>query len=866
MSGLIIRLASLLVPGARRAEWRERWYAELWVLDEAAKGSMQPIGRLSFAMGVWPDAFAEHLDGWREGWSLAGLSADVRDGWRVGLRAPLLTIITIAILGVGTTAATTIFSLADRVLLQPPPGIVNAGELVQIGRHSPTRFDNFSYPNFTDLAAGLDGTIALAGYTATTALVGVGAAAEVLPVQAITRNYFRVLGTPVAHGPGLTPGDDAGYTHSDEVIVSAHYWRDHGDAIRAAGGALILKGRTFRVVGVAPEGFVGADPGRALPAAFVPLAAVRGPENAEVFLQRDNSWIWVVGRRHPGVTEATARTAVESVHARILADSGPAVGETITVDGRVGFRPNDRAEANSLVSALFAIAALVLVIACANVTSLQVARAIRRRREMAVRLSIGASRLRLLRALLVEQGMLAAAGAALAFALTFATTRWLKGALPYEIGVSFGPNLRVLSFALIAGVGASLVVALWPLARVARAAPLTVVKAEAAGPVHHRSSAVLLVAQAALSALLVTTGGLFLRSTIAAGAVQPGFDPNRTLVVALRDGGSADQALARQRLVDRLAALPGVDAVGLASSLPIVEGQARRGISPPPDAALDVPFLQVVTTYVDAGYFDALGLPIVEGRPFEQDEGTADELPAVITGSLARMLSPGRTALGLRFTSGPLHLRVVGVTAPVGLQSLRNLDALGLWLPASATNRPATYVLLRTRIGPAAMVSSVREASAALSSEVVAREVTPLAPRIAASMSEVVTATQVTITFALVALLITAAGIYGVAAAQVVRRRREFGIRLALGETPSQLIRRVLRTAVAIAGTGTAFGVATSVLAGPQLGRFLFNVDAADPVVLVTTAGTLVLVAAASAIGPACRASRIDPIAAIKDE
>ncbi|HSC25636.1 MAG TPA: ABC transporter permease, partial [Vicinamibacterales bacterium] len=763
----------------------------------------------------------------------------------------------------------TIFSLADAVLLRPPPGLADPARLVQIGRKDAANFDNFSYPNYRDLREGLADVVDLAGWANARVVAGEGLDAEELSAQVVTVGFFQVAGVALTVGPGLAGSDDAAFDARAEAVVSAAYWRTHGPAIRAADGHLRLNGRMFRIVGVAPDGFVGVDTGSRAPAVWLPLLAVGAGNVRERLSERGWSWLQIVGRLRPGVSMTVARDATVAVHARLAQSYAPTIGETVTFVEGVGLDPPGRTLAVRLLGVFMAMAVLVLVVAAANVAGLQFSRNLVRRHEFAVRLALGASSRRLLRALLVDQALLAATGGSLAFLLTYWTTGWLRAVLPYDVAVAFGPTPRLLAFAIGASVVASTALALWPLVGVIGVDGTDALRARRLEAGKLRAGRLLVGLELAISALVLTLAGLLVRSALHATRVDPGFDVDRTLVVSVRrqPNRTTASSVVMEAARQRLRGVPGVTAVGVATSVPVADPQGSRVIMPP-GAVYDpnAERMPVIAAAADAGFFDALGLAAVDGRVLDAGDRIGDEVPVVVNEGFARRVFPAARATGQVLTSGSVTYRIVGVVAQTSLRSLRDGALPAMWTPLDDRGEAPSRLIVRTDNAPDASVAAVRAALEPLADEILVRRIDMLAPLVAASMDDTLLAARLTVLFAAGALLMAVVGLYGLSSALVSARRYDLGVRLALGAEPHLVTRGVVATSLSTALVGSVFGLTAAWLAGAPLRALLFEVDAADPLTMLATVAVLSLASIIAVAGPAHRAGRTDPLVVMRTD
>ena len=853
----LVRIAAWLVPAIRRDEWRERWESELWA---AAHSDGFTAWRV--ALGAIPDAGVEFVHAWTEGWTLAGLVHDVRLAWRRARRAPAAAGGVVVIVGLGAAAVTSLFGLVDVTLLRTPPGVARAHELVQVGRGDANTFDNFSCPIYRDLRDGLEGTLELAAYRTANTIVGDSDSAQVVPAQWVSESFFRVLGVTVTGGTGL-----GGSETTARVVVADWFWRDHQEKIRADGHTLVVRGQRVAVGGVAPPGFVGGYIGQARPALWGTLALASSP-GADRMRAADNSWLWIVGRRAPGVTRTRAQVAVESAYGRLIATSDTGLPTRVTVADGIGLRPNERIEARYICLLLMTAASVLLLIAAANVACLQVARAARDARATAIRCSMGASRFRLVRALLVEQALLAACGGLVAWV----AARWIATAiqdlLPYDLAVRFQPDRRMLTFAVCAAAGASVLVALMPLWKAVAPDLTGMLKGgTAAGPRRRRSGSVLLVGQVALSAALVSVSVLLARSLAEATRIDPGFDASGVLVAQVRV--TSDGRLSRSMLDDLRRAMrsaPGVRAAGFATSIPIVGGSDTLAVSAPGvvDDSFAPPQLAVAMD-VDRGFFDVLRIPVPQSRAFDQAFSGAGG-SAVVTDRLSRILFPDGGAIGRQVVAGEREFDIAAVTGDVRARSVRQDVTPVLFRSIDQTGEAPSFILLRLEPGVEARAEALRTSLRPLSGRVVLQRVDTYERLLRNSLADTNLAARVAAPLSLAALLLAGVGLYATSSRQVEDRRREIGVRLALGAPVPAVVRDVLRRAGFIGVAGGGVGAVAIAVGGGALQGLLFGVGASDAVVFAVTVLVLTAVAVMAAALPALRAGRMDPLASLRSE
>jgi len=606
------------------------------------------------------------------------LLQDLRYAVRTLLKSPGFTAVAVLTLGLGVGANTAVFTLVNAALFRSPPG-ARPHELVwlaatrdfpdQPGR--PRSYQRrFSLPEYRDYAAGTTTFTGLTAYQDVALALGSGGEPERINGMMVSGNYFQVLGLVPAAGRFFAAEEDGAPGAHPVVVLSHRLWRRRfGSAPGVVGSDITVNGRHFMVVGVAPAGFVGIQLGE--PAElFVPLAmvGVAMPRSAYLLEQRNADWLQIVGRLKPGVTVAAAGAEVATFAARLAQEYPEALAatsaEVTPLSG--GLDPSNRGEALPILLLLMAVPAVVLLIACANVANLLLARAAGRRREIGIRLALGATRWRLLRQLLTESVLLALCAGAVGMLLSF----WLNDVLlavshaPTEIELALKPDLRVFAFTIAIAAATGVLFGLAPALGATRPDVVPALKEEgiALGRRVRRSrlTGAFVVAQVALSLILLVTAGLFLRSLDKALDVNPGFDPvNRiSLSVDLGIQGYNDRQRGTfyARLLERVRALPGVEATSLASPLPLSGRMVGTAVSlegVDPDAG-GVP---VSFSAIAPQYFTTLGIPLVRGRDFAASDGAGAPLVVIVNETLARRLWPDQDPLGRR-------LRMYGRTEP----------------------------------------------------------------------------------------------------------------------------------------------------------------------------------------------------------
>jgi predicted permease len=808
---------------------------------------------------------------------------DLRYGLRLLRRSPLFTVTAVLSLAIGIGANTTIFSIASALLFRPLPGIVRDGRLVDIGRtDSGGGFDTTSYPNYQDVRARATTLTDVYAYRNDPQPMSLGGEREAERIygSVVSGNYFRALGATPLRGRLLNDEDDRPGA-GPVVVISAELWqRRFAGASDIVGRALVINGTSVMVAGVAQPRFQGTTVMRAdawVPMSMAPIASPRLP--ASMFACRQCGWLLMGGRLKPGVTLAQANAELDAIGRALQreypaenAGKGLRAAASALVPGHIDL-------VAGFLAVLLAIVGLVLLAACVNLAGMLLARATSRRREIAVRLAIGASRWRLIRQLVTETLVLFAAGCGLALLLTRGLTALLLRvipALPVPVGVDFVVDWRVVAFSAGISLAAAVLCALAPALQASRPDLVPALKADgAAGATRLRLRSVFIVAQVAVSLVLVIAGALLVRALGRAASIDPGFDQRGVDVVALDlslSGYQEAQGLAfADRLLERVRALPGVEHAALATDLPL-DGN-RMGLG-----ALRVPGLQPPNgassfptdwNAVSPGYFAALRMPLSRGRDFTSQDSADAPGVIIINEAMARSVWHTTDVLGRQFQSGDggsgdATLTVVGVAPDA------QVDTLGEAVP------PMVYVPLAQRyLSRVSLVVTSSRGGVVPDVRRLVRELDPNLPVISAMPLGEVTAVMlvpqriaaaVAASLGLVVLLLAAIGIYGVTSYNVGRRVREIGIRMALGADRERVLRLVLRQGLALTATGVAIGVLAGAAGAQVLRSLLFGISALDPLAFGAAAVLFAVVSTVATYIPARRAMRVDPMIALRAE
>ncbi len=792
-------------------------------------------------------------------------------------RRPGLTLTAVAVLALGIGANVAIFSVVRAVLLRPLP-FPEPERLVELATHTSDGLSTVSPPDFVDLRDQVDAFGDLAavnsgGFT----LSGGNAPAELVGGAQVTGGFFRVMGISPELGrpfrdaelePGATP-----------VVILGHgLWRRRFGADPGVVGRRIeVDGAPAEVVGVMPAGFAFPDQSE--------MWAPQAFDEHDLTTQRGAHYLRVYGRLAPGATLAAARAQAGAVADRLAAahprtNDGESVAVTGLREALVGsYRP--------ALWMLLGAAALVLLIACANVANLLLARALERRQELALRSALGAAPARMVREVLSESLALAALGGAAALAVAFSVT----GALASAPGLDI-PRLetaRVDGPALLFALGLTLATAL-----VAGAVPAFRLTAGrrlyaslAAGGrttgdrASHRLRDALVVSEAALAVVLLFGAGLLGRSFWKLQQVDPGFDPRGVLGfnLSLSDAAypeAGQRSAFLDELLGRLAARPGVTRAGAVFGLPLsgmsyVISVERLDGAPAYDQPGTEPYVQV--RVVTPEYFRTLGIPLAAGRAFTGADRRGSAPVALVNRAAARLLWPGEPAVGhtleVGSTLGVSARRaggeVVGVVGDVHHDSLAAEPVPELYVPFAQFPMDFFTVVVKTDGDPAALAQDARRVVAALDPSLALFQVRTMEERLAASLARNRLYALLLGLFAATALALSAVGLYGVLAYVVGQRRREVGIRMALGASRRRVLALVLGRGVALAAGGLLAGGLAALAAGRLLHAWLFHLDAHDPLTLAVTVALLLATALAAGVAPARRATRVDPVETLRE-
>ncbi|MGE5243782.1 MAG: ABC transporter permease [Betaproteobacteria bacterium] len=834
--------------------------------------------------------------------------SDVRLAIRGLRRSPLFASVAILSLALGIGANTAIFTLIDQILLRKLP-VRAPDELVMLYQDAANMGSNMgsrmnSYPLYQDLQKKAEPLSEVLCRRLLPASVTVDEHTERVDAELVSGNYFTMLGVPPALGRVFSSReDDQVYQGHPVVVLSYDYWttrfsRDPD----VVGKKILVNNYPMTIVGVSARGFAGLDP-TGSPQIRVPILMkpVMAPEWGWLHMDdRRARWVQVFGRLKPGYTVKSAQAPLQGLFTQIRAYEMtlPAAkdwsryardlfmkGRLLAAGAAIGYSPL-RNDFSTALIVLMCMVGLVLLIACANVANLLIARGFMRQKEIAVRLSLGSSRGRLVRQLLVESLVLSSAGGLAGVGLAFLLTRGLLALVPQQgqpLLISARPDPRILTFALALTFLTGVVFGLLPALRASRPDPWTTLKdtmgsiAGTGGSLFLRKG--LVAAQVALSFLLLFGAGLFVRSLQNLKTADTGVGLENLvsfqLSPALSGYDNERGTLLYRELLDRLRAAPGVTSAGLAA-VPILAGNEwDSSMAVEGHQAKDGEDMQAFMNAVSPGYFQTMKIPLLEGRDFRPADAReirdSNDEPgvAIVNRRFAEHFFPGQSAIGrhLGWGSGPrskLTIEIVGVVADSLYEGPREGVHRQVFVPDWGNNSAVLYV--RTATPSASTFGMVRTAMKAMAPSVPVFEMKTVEAQLDETLLTDRLIAMLSAGFGALATLLASIGLYGVMAFVVARRRKELGIRLALGAQPEMVIWLVMREVLLLLAIGLTVGIPAAMALGRYVAAQLYGIRASDPVIAVSTVLLLTIVSAAAGLIPAQRASRIDPVLALRTE
>jgi predicted permease len=805
---------------------------------------------------------------------------DLRYAMRMLLKHKGFAFVAVLSLALGTGANTAIFSVVNTAFLRPLP-VANPDRLLALNNvHKNHPFPSFSYPNYVDFRDRTRAFSDLIGYRFSSLSLSHDGINERLWGYLVTGNYFDALGVQPAAGRLISMEDDRARGVSPVTVVSYKCWQQRfGGASDIVGKNVIVNGRSYTIIGVAPSGFFGTEV-VASPEMWFPISMQAQIEPGTDWLdRRDADNVFVQGRLEQGVSTARAEAELNDIALQLEREY-----PTINEESRVSVSPPGligeamRGPVIGFAAVLMLVVGLVMLLACTNLSNLLLARATERRREIAVRLAMGATRFRLVRQLLTESVLVALAGGLFGLLLAF----WLVGLvtrfkLPENIPITFDIRIdyRVFLFTAFVSFFTGLLFGLLPAIQATRTDVAPALKLEVSSAGHRRSwlKSGLIVLQVALSLVLLVAGGLMLRALRETQRIELGFNPQNAVEVSfdLRLQGYDRSRFSefQTRLLDRVRALPGVTSAGVADSVPIdlhfsrgsvfVEGNVVERSATAPRSYYN---------RISPGYLSAMGTRLIAGRDFNEHDDKQSSRVAIVNEAFARTFWPGEDAIGKRFSPGrpdSPRVQIVGVTKDGKYAALYEEPKPYYCLPISQSESGSTNVIVRGSGDGQQLIAAVSREVLELdpnlpisSDTITGRMDLPLLPaRIGASMLG---------GFGLLALALAAIGLYGVMSYAVVRRTHEIGVRMALGARRGDVLKLAMGQGVLLTGIGMIIGLGAAWPVTKLLRNLLFGLDTTDPSTFLLSFALLGIVAILACYFPARRATRVDPMVALRYE
>lgn len=807
---------------------------------------------------------------------------DIRYGIRMIVKAPAFTVLAMLALAIGVCANTTIFTFVNGLLLRPLPGIRNPESVVAIytSDFSSGLWGATSYPDFLEYRTQADAFEGLAAYYSHHFVNTTGDEDSVrLRASIVTGNYFDVLGVRAQLGRTLQPADEQP-ANSEIVVISDALWRRRYNASPAViGQTLSVSNKAYTIVGVADPSFKGLRLASAADL-WVPMSTA-----SDFALNgRGSNALEIAGRLKPGVSVENAQAQVTTIAAR-LAEAYPETNRgtlerpndprpvTVVRESRVGPGGEFVRRISFL---LFVVVGLVLLIACANVANLLLARASVRRKEIAVRLAVGASRGRLVRQLLTESLLLALLGGAIGLLIT----QWTSGLLPKFFSaneanlIDVSMDWRVLGFTLGISILTGVLFGLTPALQASRVNLLPSLKAEAMSDGSRRRRIglrdALVIAQLALSLVLLVSAALFVRSLQQALNQDPGFAVQNLLLALVEAPENLDEHQGRaffQQVVERIDSLPAVEAASGSVMIPLNGGGWRRFILPEGYQSQPGEDMEINTNIIGLNFFNTMGIPILAGRDFNAQDRQGSPPVVIVNEEMARRYYAGN-AVGKRLQIGSHtpFIEIVGVVRTAKYGDLREQPLPFLYIPFGQEYQPGMTVMVRTQGDPALLTASVRNEIRGVNKNIPAFTVETMTERIANQVAADRMIAVLLSIFGAGALLLASIGIYGVISYSVAQRTHEIGVRIALGAEQRDILRMIVKQGMLLVFIGAGIGLLLAFVLTRALQSLLFGVSATDPLTFTVVLLVLIGVALMACYLPARRAMKVDPLVALRYE
>jgi putative ABC transport system permease protein len=804
---------------------------------------------------------------------------DLRFAWRQMAKAPGLTLAMVACLVVGISANTVTFSIT-RSLLFPPSQLRDPGRLVRFFvERSDLKFGSFSYPDYKDLREQCPAFSGIAVEAPTPLHISLEGQSERFWGALVSENYFQTLGVQLVRGRPFDLEADVPPRARPVVVISNGFWqrRFAGDP-QVLGRSLYLNGHPFTVIGVAAEGFTGINVGLESEL-WVPISTLAVTAPAQDLAARGEGWIGAVaGRLAPGVTLGAARAQVAAAMSRLQKDypaTNAGKAAALYPEASASLNPTVRGAFVAFLGLLFAIVGLVLLLACSNVAGLLMARSASRRREIAVRLALGVGRGRLVRQLLTESLVLAVIAGALGLLTSLAAMRAIQSFRPpVDLPFAILPQLDLgaLAFTLVVAVATGVLFGLAPALQATRTDLVGALKQDTPGGGSGSSwfRKTLVVGQVCLTMVLLVCASMALEGFRNVHSVDLGFRPDHLLLASvdldLQGYPKPAQRQFMRTLEQRLAALPGVTAIGLTTNIPLSLTRPQEFVRPEGfevPKGEDLPLVSFAA--VSAGYFTAMGTPLLAGRPFTAADGLGSAPVAIVNRAFVKRFWPGTDGLGKFIKGSTENLQVVGVAGNGKYFSIGEDPTPFIYLALDRHPLGNTTFLVRSAAAPASLLQAVRREVSALDPKLPVFNLRTMERQVSFSLLPFRLMAAVISAFSVLGLFLSALGIFALVSQWINQRTRDLAIRRAIGASNGQVLRIVLRQSLVLAGSGLLLGLGLGVALSRLLGGLFYGVDSARPTPYLAAAAVLLLVILLAGLLPAKRAMSLDVARALRE-
>lgn len=897
---ILRRLAALKLSPAREAEIADELaqhledrYDELLAAGESADAAFRTAiaelkGEDLLARGlraVENDLYREPIAAGQDSHNIfSGILQDFRYALRMLRKSPGFTVVAVLTIALGIGANATIFSWVNSTVLNPIPGVNHTSDYITITTGDTGDANPISYPDYVDLRDRNHTLSSVIAASPRAMSLTAAAKPERVWGSLVSANYFDGLGLRPALGRFFLPSEESKPGGAPVVVISYHLWQTHfGGDPSVIGRNVEIDRHPLAVVGVAPRDFVGAQTGQTFDL-WVPVMMAgdffSAKDADDLFHNRATQWLICNGHLTPGVTAAQAQADLNVLMQQLVTQFPKEhMGDySITASPlwRAPFGANYYL--HTILLLLLAISGVILLLACANVANLLLVRSVVRRREMAIRLSIGATRWRLVRQLLAESLILGIGGGVIAMLFTLRTAGLLSDFIPHvaevPITITATADHTVLLVTFVVSIITSVIFGILPALRSSSLQPGTVLKEEVgsvSGGLHKaRLSSILVVAQIAMSLLLLVCAGLFIRSVRSKEQFNTGFNSHHVLLDYYDLSGlgydSQSGTQFNRQLFDKLQTMPGAESATIANWIPLgfssnVDSIAAEGYVPQPRESMNI-------EYADVGpnFLRTLQIPLVSGREFSTADINGSQPVAVVNAAFANRYWPQQDAVGKKLKANDISFVVVGVAQNSDNDDIGQKPTPFIYLPLFQDYSRRIAVFVRTPGDPLAFAAPVQDTVHSLDADLPLFDLTTLDSRVELTATPQRLGGVFVGGFGNLALLLAGIGIYGVLAYTTRQRTHEIGIRMALGAEPQDVLRLVLRQGFTLVLVGVAIGLAASFVLTRALSSQLFGISATDPLTFTAVALLLLTVALLACYIPARRAMRVDPLVALRYE